>query len=251
MDIEHFKSYLKSEEKQAFKGWDFSYIDGRCVSDNLPWDYREIILKYLKPSDKLLDLGTGGGEFLLTLNHPYNLTSVTESYPPNVELCYNKLSPLGIEVKQTYDDNYLPFDDNTFEIVISRHESFDAGEVNRILKSGGYFITQQVGGSNNIDLSKKLIDNYIPNCPEHDLNHNRNLLLMKNFDILFEDEVYNQTKFYDMGALVYYAKIIEWEFPGFSVDTHFENLCRIYTELIENGYVSGIQHRFIVVAKKK
>jgi len=68
---------------------------------------------------------------------------------------------------------------------------------------------------------------------------------------LLEDEVYSQTKFYDMGALVYHAKIIEWEFPGFSVDTHFENLCRIHTELIENGYVSGIQHRFIVVAKKK
>lgn len=251
MDMEQFKSYLIDEEKKAFKGWDFSYIDGRCVSDDLPWYYREIVLKHLKPSDKLLDLGTGGGEFLLSLNHPYNLTSVTESYPPNVQLCYDKLSPLGIEVKQTFDDNKLPFDDSTFDIVISRHESFDAVEVNRVLKSGGFFITQQVGGSNNTDLSKKLIDNYIPNCPEHDLIHNRELLIKENFDILFEDEVYNQTKFYDMGALVYYAKIIEWEFPGFSVDTHFENLCEIQNEMIDNGYVSGTQHRFIVVAKKK
>jgi len=250
MNTEQLKSYLKTEENQAFKGWDFSYIDGRCSSDELPWDYREIILKYLKPSDKLLDMGTGGGEFLLTLKHPYNLTSVTESYPPNVQLCYNRLSPLGIEVRQTFDDKKLPFDDNTFDIVINRHESFDAGEVNRILKSGGYFITQQVGGSNNTDLSKKLIDSYIPKYPEYDLKHNRELLISNNFDILFEDEVYNRTKFYDTGALVYYAKIIEWEFPGFSVDTHFENLCKIHAELIDNGFVSGIQHRFIVVAKK-
>jgi len=63
-----------------------------------------------------LDLGTVGGEFLLTLNHPYNLTSVTESYPPNVELCYDKLSPLGIEVKQTFNDKNHPFDDSTFDI---------------------------------------------------------------------------------------------------------------------------------------
>lgn len=195
-------------------------------------------------------MGTGGGEFMLTLNHPHNLTSVTESYPPNVQLCYDTLSPLGIEVKQVFDDKNLPFDDNTFDIVINRHTSFDVGEVNRILKNRGYFITQQVGGSNNTDLSKKLIDSYIPKFPEHDLKHNHELLIKNNFDILFEDEVYNQSKFYDMGALVYYAKVMEWEFPGFSVDTHFENLCKLHAELNENGYISGIEHRFIFVAKK-
>lgn len=57
-------------------------------------------------------MGTGGGKFLLTLDHPYNLTSVTEAYPPNVELCKNKLSPFGIEVKQVFDDN------NFFEQVL-------------------------------------------------------------------------------------------------------------------------------------
>ncbi|RAK11239.1 hypothetical protein C8C77_103227 [Halanaerobium saccharolyticum] len=48
----------------------------------------------------------------MTLDHPYNLTSVTEAYPPNVELCKNKLSPFGIEVKQVFDDN------NFFEQVL-------------------------------------------------------------------------------------------------------------------------------------
>ncbi|WP_349255151.1 hypothetical protein [Acetivibrio sp.] len=74
MNLEQLKTYLKNEERQAFKGWDFSYIDGRCSNDELPWDYKQIVLSYLKSTDKLLDLGTGGGEFLLTLNHPYNLT---------------------------------------------------------------------------------------------------------------------------------------------------------------------------------
>ena len=101
-----------------------------------------------------------------------------------------------------------------------------------------------------LSLSKKLIDSYIPKFPEHDLKHNHELLIKNNFDILFEDEVYNQSKFYDMGALVYYAKVMEWEFPGFSVDTHFENLCKLHAELNENGYISGIEHRFIFVAKK-
>ncbi|WP_365845908.1 hypothetical protein [Clostridium sp.] len=41
--------------------------------------------------------------------------------------------------------NY-PFEDNTFDIVINRHESYCVSEVKRILKTDGIFIAQQVGG---------------------------------------------------------------------------------------------------------
>lgn len=251
MELDKLKSYLKKEEEQAFKGWDFTYLDGRWNVEKLPWDYKGILLSYLQPSYKLLDMGTGGGEFLLTLNHAYSLTSVTESYPANVQLCHDRLSPLGVDVRQVFDDRRLPFDTNTFELIINRHESFNIGEVKRILKNGGYFITQQVGGCNNNDLSHKLIEDFIPQFTNHYLEHSREMLINEGFDILLEEEVFNQTKFYDLGALVYFAKIIEWEFPGFSVDSCFDNLCKVQKELTKNGYVSGTQHRFIIVAKKR
>ncbi|WP_346916771.1 hypothetical protein [Clostridium sp.] len=41
-------------------------------------------MSYLKTEHRLLDMGTGGGEFLLTLDHPFYNTVVTESYPSNV-----------------------------------------------------------------------------------------------------------------------------------------------------------------------
>ena len=50
------------------------------------------------PEKELLDMGTGGGEFLLTLGHPGEHTTVTEGYPPNVQLCRQRLEPLGIQV---------------------------------------------------------------------------------------------------------------------------------------------------------
>ena len=70
-------------------GWDFSHIYGRySEEENLLWDFRTVINKYLKNDMKLLDMETGGGEFLLSLNHPmHHNTSATEGYPPNVELC--------------------------------------------------------------------------------------------------------------------------------------------------------------------
>ena len=79
----------KAEEEIAhIHGWDFSHIDGRYSEDtSFPWDYRELIKKYLRPDMKILDYDTGGGEFLLSLGHPHKNTSATEGFPPNVELC--------------------------------------------------------------------------------------------------------------------------------------------------------------------
>lgn len=250
MNLEQLKTYLKSEEDKAFKGWDFSYLNGRWSNEELPWDYKRIISDYLKPTDRLLDMGTGGGEFLLTLNHPYELTSVTEAYPPNVQLCMDTLMPLGIEVKQVFDDNPLPFEKETFDVIINRHEDFDTAEVKRILKQGGYFITQQVGGRNNNDLSYKMIDNFTPSFPGHDLAHNSSIIKAAGFHILFAEEAFVPVKFFDLGALVYFAKIIEWEFPGFSVESCFGKLCRLQKGLQENGYIAGTEHRFVIVAQK-
>ncbi len=250
MNYDELKEQWLYEENHVFKGWDFSHINGRWKSEILPWDYHKIVLYYLKSTDKLLDMGTGGGEFLLSLKHPYALTSVTEAYPPNVELCKKKLEPLGITVRQTYDDDKLPFQHEGLDIIINRHESFDASEVNRILKSGGYFITQQVGGKNNNDLSYRLIKNFTPLFPAHTLDNNIAILKNAGFKIIESNETFTPIRFFDVGALVYFAKIIEWEFPGFSVETSFDRLCECQMEIQEKGFIQGTEHRFIIVAKK-
>lgn len=143
----------KEEEKIAFQGWDFSHIRGKWEGELLPWDYQDFIYKYLKTSDKILDMGTGGGEFILSLNHNSKLISVTEGYKPNYELCKERLSPMGIKVEFVKDDNILNFPNNSFDMVLNRHEDFIVEEVSRVLKKDGYFITQQIGGENDVDIS--------------------------------------------------------------------------------------------------
>ncbi|WP_240472903.1 class I SAM-dependent methyltransferase [Paenibacillus sanguinis] len=240
----------KQEEEFAFNGWDFSHIEGRWDNEALPWSYPEIVRSHLKGSEQLLDMGTGGGEFLLSLNHPYELTTVTEAYPPNVELCRRELAPRGIKVAQTYDDNRLPFAHTSFDVVINRHESFDAAEVGRVLKPGGYFITQQVGGKNNLDLSHRLCREYTPSFLDHTLRNNIAKLQEQGFNIHQAEEALCPLRFFDVGAIVYFAKIIEWEFPGFSVEDSFEDLLRCHLEIETQGWVESIEHRFVLVAQK-
>lgn len=244
------KEYLKSEEQKAFAGWDFSYLAGRWESEDLPWDYKEFVLNYLKKDYKLLDMGTGGGEFLLSLNHPYENTYVTESYEPNIQLCNKKLKPLGINVNQINEGDNLPFDDDTFNMVINRHEEFDVSEVKRVLKTGGIFITQQVGEKNNVRLREKLIGDDTIIFPGWNLQNVISTIEKAEFEILYQNEYFPNLKFFDVGAITYFAKIIEWEFPNFSVDKFFEKLQLLNKEIEIKKYVESCEHRFVVVCKK-
>ena len=92
--------WMQEEENAHIQGWDFSHIKGKYEEENdLPWDYGEIVRQYLRPEMRLLDLDTGGGEFLLSLRHPYHNLAATENYPPNIALCERRLLPLGIDWK--------------------------------------------------------------------------------------------------------------------------------------------------------
>ncbi|MCL2189886.1 MAG: class I SAM-dependent methyltransferase [Defluviitaleaceae bacterium] len=240
----------EAEEAHAFAGWDFSHLDGRWDSPQPPWNYREIIQLYLNENDKLLDMGTGGGEILLTLNHPHANTYATEAWLPNFELCMKRLAPLGITIKRTYEDDKLPFEDALFDMVINRHESFDLQEVNRVLKQGGYFITQQVGAENLHEIARRLNDNFIARYPGHSMEEYAEKLTEMGYRVLSKHDVKYPVKFFDIGALVFYAKIIEWEYPNFSVKTHREKLLKCRQELEEKGFLEGTSQRFYLVAQK-
>lgn len=249
MDITALKQEWLKEEQESFKGWDFSHLHGRWEEEDLPWDYRTIIDRYLKPEYQLLDMGTGGGEFLLSLNHPHQNTSVTEAWEPNLVLCRQRLEPLGVCVKQVKDDEPLPFEDNRFDLVINRHESYDVKEVKRVLKPGGMFITQQVGEKNDERLSHLLISGFQPQFPGLSLPNESRKFREAGFNIIEENEYFPRLRFLDVGAVVFFAKIIEWEFPGFSVEACFDRLCSLQKEVEEQGFIDCRAHRFLIVAR--
>ena len=158
MHTEELKaSWLHEEEIAHIHGWDFSHLDGRYEQEALSWDFREIIQRYRKDGMKLLDMDTGGGEFLLSLHHPYENTAATEGYPPNVALCKEVLLPLGIDFREADGDGALPFPDEAFDLITNRHGSFNVSELYRTLKPGGLFLTQQVGAENDRELVRLLL----------------------------------------------------------------------------------------------
>lgn len=250
MDKIKLKQYLLKEEAHEFKGWDFSYLNGRWEDEPLPWDYREIVLQYLQKDMRLLDMGTGDGAFLLSLNHPYTLTDVTEGYEPNIKLCQEKLSPIGITVYPVKDDFLTNVSNQTYDLVINRHESYNEAEIRRVLKPQGIFITQQVGAYNNKDLATFFDPNHCDQAPEMTLNKSVKRLIQAGFTITYQNEAFPKLKFFDLGAIAFFAKIIEWEFVNFSVEKTFDKFLILENELKSKGYIESTEHRLIIVAQK-
>lgn len=238
----------KQEAVRSFEGWDFSYLDdsGRWEMETLPWDYLEIVKQYVKENDDLLDMGTGGGEVLLSLEHPYNKTSVTEGYLPNYQLCKKDLEPLGITVKFVEENDLLPYPDCSFDIIINRHEAFRLDEVMRTLKKPGIFITQQVGCENSRTLSRRLLKKELEVDSRNQLSYQLEEAKKLGFEILAKDEFYAQLKFFDAGAIAYYASIVEWEFPDFSVDKCLDSLMELHHEIENKGFISSVEHRYMM-----
>lgn len=243
-------AFWKIEECASFSGWDFSHLDGRMIDGKLPWNYEKRLREFLKPDTALLDMGTGGGEFLLSLCHPYRLTSVTEGFKPNYELCLKKLAPLGITVDFLADGAPLPYSDGAFNLVINRHESYAIDEVKRVLKKGGHFITQQVGAMNDNDLIHRFCPWAKVENTSFNLENEAEKFRNNGFKVVFANQSYPAAVFRDVGAICYFAKAIPWEFPDFSVDKCLDDLFLLQKEIDKNGFVTALQHRFIIVAKK-
>src|SRR5437879_647440 len=154
-----FFNQLIAEYHHHFNGWDFSYLAGRRldIHQHHLWDYAQIVTSAMKGTHSMLDMRTGGGERLAQYldMQPVPEVYATEGYAPNVSVAREKLTPLGVTVYEVQDEQ-LPLPDASLDLIINRHGSYKASEVQRVRKPGKYFITQQVGDQTNRRLHELL-----------------------------------------------------------------------------------------------
>lgn len=71
------------------------------------------------------------------------------------------------------------------------------------------------------------------------------------FSILHAQEAFCPIYFYDVGALVWFAKVLPWEFPNFSVKNNLKGLYKAQKQLERKGFVEAQIHRYLLIAKKQ
>lgn len=254
MDIIHperFHQCVADAQSADFSGWGFRWLEGHLLEEEPPWNYVEIVKDHLLGVHSLLDMGTGGGELLSSLTPLPSDTHATEAYPPNQSIARERLEPLGVTVHNIIDEDPLPFENERFDLVINRHEWYDPHEIFRILKHGGYFITQQVSELDNLELHQVLEKATTFAVKKWSLAQALTGLYETEFEVQIADKAALKYKFLDIGAVIYYLKAIPWEIEGFSFESHFDKLVQLHNIIERQGKFTTTAHRFLIIAHKK
>ena len=64
-----------------------------------------MVIPFMRDAATMLDMGTGGGEFLFSLHPLPKTVYATEGYKPNVPIARQRLEPLGVKVVYFEEDS--------------------------------------------------------------------------------------------------------------------------------------------------
>ncbi|NUJ97608.1 class I SAM-dependent methyltransferase [Candidatus Gracilibacteria bacterium] len=129
----------------------------RGIDETRPWDLLEVIRRYCKKTDTLLDIGCGTAFKTIQIADCVKAISGIE---PNKKMRQKAIenienSDIGNITITDGKAEEIPFDDNSFDIVTCMVAPHVTKEVHRILKKGGYAILEKIGDRDKFDLKKE------------------------------------------------------------------------------------------------
>jgi SAM-dependent methyltransferase len=252
MTTRSFDDLVAEAEAVSVDGWDFSWLDGRATEQRPSWGYQRAIGERLALASAALDLETGGGEVLAGVPKLPPLMAATESWPPNVDKATRLLHPLGAVVVADAEGRPLPFGDQAFDLVLSRHPVTNRwDEIARVLCPGGTYFSQQVGPSSVFEL----VEFFLGPQPEEvrrgrhpdDTGRAAEAAGLDVVDLRAESL---RTEFFDIGAVVYFLRKVIWMVPGFTVDGYRDRLRELDALIRRDGPFVAYTARFLIEARK-
>jgi SAM-dependent methyltransferase len=249
---DRFADLVAEAEAAPVDGWDFSWLDGRASEQRPSWRYAHTMGERMARAAVALDLQTGGGEVLAGVPRLAARTAATESWPPNLARAAALLRPRGVTVVAADDSGALPFADDTFDLVASRHPvSTRWDEIGRVLAPGGTYFSQQVGPASVVELTEFFLG---PQPVEARLRrHPDNARAaaeaagLRVIDLRFEAL---HTEFRDIGAVIYFLRKVVWIVPGFTVARYRPLLRSLHDRICSDGPFQAQTTRFLIEARK-
>jgi SAM-dependent methyltransferase len=144
----------------------------------------------------------------------------------------------------------LPFPDASFGLVTSRHESFVASEVARVLRPGGAFLTQQTGGDYGDFYDALGLERPAAPPREWDLRLAVEQLERAGLRVTDSAEGAEATTFADAGALAWYLRAVPWVVEAFATATHRPHLEQLQARVDAEGPITLLQPSFWLKAVK-
>jgi SAM-dependent methyltransferase len=234
-----------AERARGFSGWKFG-VDARHLGPPLPWNYEDHVRGFARGVASVLDMGTGGGERLAEFRDALPpLVVATEAWSVNAPVAHQRLTPLGVDVVYASEE-VLPFATNAFDLIINRHASIDPVEVDRVLRSGGAFVTQQVGRGNWGELA--------PHFPRmHDFGDELGRYSQGFRDLGFNITVhqhFERVAVPSLGDFVYMLSVASWTIPDFDVERDIDALLALERDCLSDEGFVVTEERYLLTARK-
>ena len=137
------------EYYERVKDWDFDAFE--IESENLTdWDLYEILNKVCDSNSKVLDLGTGGGEKVLSSFPDCKEIIGTDYSEAMIETANKNLAKSGRKniTFRLMDNLKMDVPDDYFDVVVARNTVTNPKQIYKCLKKGGYLLLRGVDGKN-------------------------------------------------------------------------------------------------------
>jgi SAM-dependent methyltransferase len=246
-----FDDLVAEADAAPVEGWDFSWLDGRGTEQRPSWGYQRLMSQRLANASAALDIQTGGGEVLAGAEKFPPTMAATESYPPNAALATKLLHPRGVVVVATTDEPPLPFADEAFDLVTSRHPvTLWWTEIARVLRPGGRYFAQHVGP----ETASELVEYFIGPQPQRRTERHPDVETAQakaaGLQILDVRMERLRAEFFDIGAVIYFLRKVIWTVPGFTVDGYHERLRELHERITRDGSFVTYSSRVLIEARK-
>jgi SAM-dependent methyltransferase len=232
-------------------GWDFSWLDGRATEERPAWGYARQLGDRLGRASASLDIQTGGGEVLANATTFPATAVATESWPPNVAKATALLHPRGVVVVADPDEPPLPFADEAFDLVTSRHPAtIWWEEIARVLRPGGTYFAQHVGPASVFEL----IEFFLGPQPEarRGRHHDDEAAAARaaGLEIVDLQTARLRIEIHDVAAVVYLLRKVIWWVPGFTVERYRDRLRDLHDLIRQHGPFVAHSTRHLVEARR-
>jgi SAM-dependent methyltransferase len=232
-------------------GWDFSWLDGRATEQRPSWGYQRQMSQRLARASAALDIDTGGGEVLAGAETFPPTMAAVESWPPNAALATKLLHPRGVVVVAIRDEPVLPFADEAFDLVTSRHPiAVRWNEIARVLRPGGTYFAQQIGPATMAELVEYFIGPQPQKWAEFHPDTQTAQARSAGLDVVELRMERLRCEFFDIGAVIYFLRKVIWTVPDFSVDRYRERLRELHDQISDDGPFVAFSSRVLVEARK-
>jgi SAM-dependent methyltransferase len=174
----------------------------------------------------------------------------TESWPPNVALATRRLHPRGVVVVADADEPPLPFADDAFDLVTSRHPvRVWWAEIARVLRPGGSYLAQHVGPESLSELYEFFLGPQ-PHDELHVRHPDRESADARAAGMVVSTARLERTRveFFDIGAVVYFLRKVIWIVPDFTVDRYRDRLRDLDAQIRRDGSFVAHSTRVLIEA---